>query len=157
MFSRCFFPKESGPPRASSNLDQIPTLVFLTGCTDRRRRWLANDANHQLLKNVWLESTAWAVGTYILMPDHLHLFVWPYRQVTGFDHWVRYWKSLFTRRSRNRFRHWQPNCFHHRIRSCESADSKLVYMLANPVRAGLIARAEDWPYRGELFKSGFRW
>src|SRR5438132_14107223 len=103
-------PQRKRPAQGVLDLDQIPTLVFLTVCTDRRRRWLANDANHQLLKNVWLDSTAWAVGTYILMPDHLHLVVWPYRQVTGFDHSVRYWKSLFTHPSRNRFHHGQPDC-----------------------------------------------
>jgi putative transposase len=114
-------PQRKRPAQGVLDSDEIPTLVFLTVCTDNRHRWLANHETHQLLRDIWLEATAWAVGTYVLMPDHLHLFAWPYQPVTRFDKWVRYWKSQFTRRSTNRCRRWQPNCFHHRIRSSESA------------------------------------
>jgi hypothetical protein len=30
------------------------------------------------------------------------------------------------------------------------SDDKWSYVRENPVRAGLVARAEDWPYQGEL-------
>ena len=158
------FHERKRPAQGVLNSDEIPTLVFLTVCTDLRGRWLANHETHQLLRKVWLESTAWAVGIYVLMPDHLHLFAWPYQRVTNFDNWVRYWKSQFTRRSLDRdgsagvsYRRWQSNCFHHRIRSFESAEQKRAYILANPVQAGLVTRAEDWPYQGELFKLGCWW
>jgi hypothetical protein len=40
----------------------------------------------------------------------------------------------------------QEGFFDHRIRSNESAEEKRQYILMNPVRAGLVARPEDWPY-----------
>ena len=36
--------------------------------------------------------------------------------------------------------------FEHRLRKEESFREKADYILANPVRAGLVERAEDWPY-----------
>ena len=40
----------------------------------------------------------------------------------------------------------QPNFFDHRLRRDESHDEKWKYIKMNPVRAGLIKNAEDWPY-----------
>jgi hypothetical protein len=36
--------------------------------------------------------------------------------------------------------------FDHRLRRDESLDEKARYILANPVRAGLVKREEDWPW-----------
>ena len=93
----------------------------------------------------------------ILMPNHLHLFAWPGILNADLDGWVRYWKSQFSNTIGNRSLRWQSSCFHHRLRSCESADSKRLYMINNPVRAGLVARSEEWPFQGELFKSESWW
>ena len=43
--------------------------------------------------------------------------------------------------------HWQRDFFDHRIRSWESAAEKAAYIRLNPVRAGLVANPEDWPYQ----------
>jgi hypothetical protein len=37
--------------------------------------------------------------------------------------------------------------FEHRLQGDESLDEKAGYILENPVRAGLVAKPEDWPYR----------
>jgi hypothetical protein len=36
-------------------------------------------------------------------------------------------------------------------RSEESYERKVTYVRQNPIRAGLVKRAEDWPYQGEIF------
>ena len=36
------------------------------------------------------------------------------------------------------------------LRSDESYESKWLYVRDNPVRAGLVDAAEDWPYGGEI-------
>jgi putative transposase len=46
--------------------------------------------------------------------------------------------------------HWQKGFFDHMIRSHESYDEKWMYVRNNPVRAGLVLSAEDWPYAGEI-------
>jgi len=45
---------------------------------------------------------------------------------------------------------WQPEFFDHVMRSQESQDAKWLYVFENPVRAGLMKRAEDWPFAGSL-------
>jgi hypothetical protein len=45
--------------------------------------------------------------------------------------------------------HWQK-------RSSESYSEKWNYFRENPVRAGLVASAEDWPYVGEIFTVEYR-
>jgi REP element-mobilizing transposase RayT len=45
---------------------------------------------------------------------------------------------------------WQPGFFDHLIRNDESYGDKWNYVRENPVRAGLVASAADWPYQGEI-------
>jgi putative transposase len=137
--------------------DRTPTLIFLTVCTERRRPWLADPHVHEALVQIWRSATHWEVGPYILMPDHLHLFARPGSGSATFDRWIQYWKSMFTKTIRNCDLGWQQGAFHHRIRSCEGAEEKRRYMMMNPVRAGLVARPEDWPFRGEIFHNDEWW
>jgi hypothetical protein len=41
------------------------------------------------------------------------------------------------------------------LRRGENYDEKWEYIRANPVRAGLVPRVEDWPHQGEL--NELRW
>ena len=45
---------------------------------------------------------------------------------------------------------WQPGFFDHVLRHDESYSQKWEYVRENPVRAGLVVRADEWPYQGEL-------
>jgi putative transposase len=76
------------------------------------------------------------------MPDHVHLLV-----SMSPDHdlatTVGLWKRWLAKKHAIA---WQFNFFDHRLRGDESADQKARYILANPVRAGLAEREEDWPY-----------
>jgi putative transposase len=56
---------------------------------------------------------------------------------------VGMWKRWFSKTHKVA---WQPNFFEHRLRRNESAAQKGQYIYDNPARAGLIARAEDWPW-----------
>jgi putative transposase len=127
-----------------------PTIVFVTVCTRDRLPWLATEENHGRLRDVWEQAQAWLVGRYVLMPDHLHLFAAPGSLELPLDTWVRYWKSLFTKVHREGFRNWQTDHWDTRLRSEESYEEKWWYVRNNPVRAGLVARAEEWPLQGEL-------
>ena len=44
----------------------------------------------------------------------------------------------------------QPDCWDRQLRSCESYSQKWQYVRNNPVRKGLVANADDWPYQGEM-------
>jgi REP element-mobilizing transposase RayT len=45
---------------------------------------------------------------------------------------------------------WQPGFFDHVLRSDESYADKWNYVRENPVRAGLVRDASEWPYQGEI-------
>jgi hypothetical protein len=44
----------------------------------------------------------------------------------------------------------QAGFFDHILRSDESYSEKWNYVRDNPVRAGLVETADDWPYQGEI-------
>lgn len=150
-------PQRRHPAKGIVEDDRTPTLIFLTVCTAQRRSWLADPHVHETLIHVWRAATHWEVGPYILMPDHLHLFARPGGGSATFDRWIQYWKSMFTKTMHNRDLSWQPGGLHHRIRCWEGAEEKRRYMMMNPVRAGLVASPEDWPFRGEIFHNDEWW
>jgi putative transposase len=94
-----------------------------------------------------------AVGRYVLMPDHIHLFVaFPPTGIT-LSHWLQALKSVLGKqllRLGVQKPHWQEGFFDHLLRSSESYSEKWEYVRMNPVRAGLCGQPGDWPYQGEI-------
>ena len=45
---------------------------------------------------------------------------------------------------------WQRGCWDVQLRQGESFAAKCEYIRNNPVRAGLVANADEWPYQGRL-------
>jgi hypothetical protein len=46
--------------------------------------------------------------------------------------------------------HWQQGFFDHLIRQSESYRAKWEYVSQNPMRAGLVPTADEWPWQGEI-------
>ena len=95
-----------------------------------------------------------AVGRYVLMPDHLHLFV---KGDANFmlSRWMGGLKRAIAVKLGCRSRElWQPGFFDHVLRSDESYEEKWNYVKENPVRAGLVQIASEWPYQGEIVVIG---
>ncbi len=93
------------------------------------------------------------VGAYCLMPDHLHFLCGPgaaghsvwdlLRRVHGASTnalWKTGWEG----------RMWQPHGFDVLLESEEAVLEAGEYVLNNPVRAGLVEAAEEWPWAGQL-------
>ena len=148
--------KPGRPPRLPTVFPTAASPVyFVTICAANRQSLFANTP----VQEVWRKFAesgqrkfAIAVGRYVLMPDHIHLFVCG---PVGFDlaQWVRMLKTVVGKRLRESGSTapiWQRGFFDHMLRSEESYGKKWEYVRQNPVRAGLVARAEDWPYQGEI-------
>ena len=85
---------------------------------------------------------AWFVRLFVVMPDHVHaLIAVPPTGSLGAE--IASWKR-FTARSTDVA--WQDGCFEHRLRPEESFDAKSRYIRENPVRAGLVKNASEWPW-----------
>ena len=141
------------PPR----LDRIfqrydPPLFFVTFCTAKRRSVLASDPIHRALigyGQIAVDRNI-ALGRYVIMPDHIHLFV---QGDPRFDlgRWISGLKRVLAAAATGgRGGLWQRGFFDHLIRNSESYAQKWDYVRENPVRAGLVSRDEDWPFQGEI-------
>ena len=119
---------------------------FLTLCAEDRRPVLAADAVCQRIQQFAAGSMEryriW-VDSYVLMPDHAHLIVTVAGDVKLSD-WVKAFKAFVG----NREFQWQEGFFDHVLRSDESRSEKWNYICMNPVRAGLVKQADEWPYSG---------
>jgi len=128
-----------------------PTIVFVTVCTKDRQPWLAQPEVHEAIRRIWQESTAWLVGRYVLMPDHMHFFCAPHRLDQPLGRWIAFWKRRFTRLHVPGTGRWQRDYWDTRLRRLENYDAKWEYVRNNPVRHGLCESADQWPYQGEVF------
>jgi putative transposase len=128
-------------------LDPGKEDYFITVCCQKR------GANHLATPEVGLalvetirhrnEQQIWYAHLAVIMPDHVHLVVSfgdiNKRMQVVISKWKEWTaKSLSIR--------WQRDFFEHRLRRDESLRKKADYILANPVRAGLVERWEDWPF-----------
>ena len=135
-----------------------PVIVFLTVCTKARKPILTDNQTHTLLLEAWRAAAAWLVGRYVIMPDHLHLFCAPTEHDSlPVANWITFWKSYAARRwpRANDSPVWQRHFWDRQLGRSESYDEKWNYVMENPVRAGLVARSEDWSFQGEL--NELRW
>jgi REP element-mobilizing transposase RayT len=154
------------PPRLDVIFQRYdPPLYFVTLCTRLRRKILANgDAHCAVLEygERGIERNV-ALGRYVIMPDHIHLFV---RGGPEFNLgiWVRGLKRVVAAAvtgGRKELRRsgggdsgniWQRGFFDHLLRNSESYAQKWNYVRDNPVRAGLANKADDWPFAGEIVR-----
>ncbi len=128
-------------------------LIFVTVCANHRKSILARPEIHDLLVDLWGDTTQWVVGCYIIMPDHLHLFCAPAsRNSVNVRNWIGYWKSRSAIRWPDSSARpvWQRHAWDRQLRNGESYTEKWHYVRNNPVRAGLVQRVEEWPYQGEM-------
>lgn len=91
----------------------------------------------------------------VVMPDHVHLIFVPrvdakklevfsmariMKAIKGASsHWIN-------RRLSGHGRVWQEESFDHVVRSSENLDQKIAYVLENPLRKGLAANREEYPW-----------
>jgi putative transposase len=132
-------------------------IYYITACTHARRPILARADVHDSFIRYGLGACECGVtvGRYVIMPDHIHMFVGFATGSISLSDWMKSFKNAISKTLKAAtFRppHWQKGFFDHVIRSAESYDRQWLYVRNNPVRAGLVRLAEDWPYAGELFE-----
>lgn len=141
------------PARLTTVFASSP-IYFVTFCTARRQAILANaEVNDAFRTGAQITAVAGAaIGRYVIMPDHIHMFV-----RVGHDarlgltvKRLREGITKCLRRTSPGLQVWQSGFFDHLLRSSESYSEKQMYVRQNPVRANLCQTAEDWPFQGEI-------
>ena len=120
-------------------------------CTLQRRPAFVDERLVSIARLQFLQcaqASQFAILAYTFMPDHLHALVEGVAPSSDFrDFCLRLrrrtsaacWQTL-------RDRLWQ-NGYHERaLRDSANVDAVVAYIIGNPVRAGLVERAEDYPY-----------
>ena len=132
-------------------------FYFVTFNTHNRTYLLARDEIHYAFCSFCGRAQEYdvAVGRYVIMPDHVHLFVaFPITGVT-LSEWVHALKTVLGKRLLRlgvQKPHWQEGFFDHLLRSSESYSEKWEYVRMNPLRAGFSRQPEEWPYQGEIVR-----
>jgi putative transposase len=110
-------------------------FFFVTVNAKDRVPWMAQHAVQDSLMRIWREeATAWLVGYYVLMPEHLHFFCAPHELHFGIDPWIKFWKSQFSRAHLAERWEFQRRSLHHRLRNQREYEDKLQYVRENPLR-----------------------
>ena len=154
--------KPTRPFKHLRRLDSVwidPPLYFVTTCVAQRRPLLACAVAAAILRDQFVQAPrryGWRIGRYVVMPDHVHFFCAPggEREPTSMSIFVAGVKMWSARAILAQYGRppplWQREFFDRLLRSDESYDRSWAYIRDNPVRAGLVKEARDWPYAGEL-------
>jgi REP element-mobilizing transposase RayT len=123
---------------------------FVTFCTDHR--WVIPAHARAIVLGCCLHDNAvkFDLRIAVVMPDHVHMIFTPLGNERAMEiyslaeimdavkgssaHKVN---KILGRKGRL----WQPESFDHVLRSSENLDAKMIYVLENPVRLGLV---DDW-------------
>lgn len=132
-------------------------MYLVTVCSHQRLPRLADGMVAALLIDEWhaaRDRHGWLIGRYVIMPDHVHFFAAADASPTPLSRFVARWKEWTAKRAHTELRLspplWQARFQDHLLRSDESSSLKWDYVRNNPVRAGLVTRAEDWPFQGRI-------
>jgi len=98
------------------------------------------------------ERTGVLVYGYCIMPDHVHLVVSP-SGTCDVVTFVGRFKNLVQRAAWKQGivgAFWQASFWDHFVRADEQIERVVDYVLANPVRRGLVSRWQEYPFSGSL-------
>ena len=156
------------PPRLELILQFYDAPVFfVTFNTHGRRSLLACAEVHEAFVDYCTKASDYRVGVgrYVMMPDHVHLFVsFGDGATTTLGTWIKGLKRQLDRSllslgaqpfavpGQKLRSFWQPGFHDHLLRSDESYAQKWDYVRENPVRAGFGTDAEAWEFAGEIMR-----
>ncbi len=105
-------------------------------------RWLINEMR-SLHDNEQLESLAW-----VLMPDHLHWLL--VLESDDLSQLMRQFKGVSSQKINKKLQRrgtfWQRGFYDHAIRKEQDLRAAARYIVANPLRAGLVETIADYPH-----------
>jgi REP element-mobilizing transposase RayT len=95
------------------------------------------------------ELHAWAI-----MPNHVHVIFEPHTEMPPIMQWLKGRTARTANRilGRTGLPFWQDESWDHWIRSRDEFDYLVDYVERNPVKAGLVAAPEDWPWSSARVK-----
>ena len=125
---------------------------FFITCRLLPRRRILSDSEFATLAKVIDQRRAehgFLLTAWVFLPDHWHAIFYPRHPLT-ISRVIEAIKDGATKRINLRGREvgmlWQPRFFDRVLRTVREYNEKVEYIHLNPVRAGLVSRAEEWPW-----------
>ena len=119
---------------------------FITSVTAQRRALFHRTASADLVVEVLLYYRGqgkYLLHEFVIMPDHFHALITPAAAIS-LERAVQFIKGGFSFRLKSNLPVWQASFTNHRIRDGADFERHREYVWRNPVRAGLVGRAEDY-------------
>jgi putative transposase len=142
-------PARNARPEAILSSDRI---FFVTTKTSMARRLLQSERNAMLLIDVLRSNVAtgkFQLHDFVIMPDHVHLLMTLPGNMT-IEKAMQLIKGGFSYRLKKEFGFqgeiWQRGFSEVRINDGQSFLQHREYIVQNPVKAGLVDTAEQYPY-----------
>jgi putative transposase len=142
-------PARNARPEAILSSDRI---FFVTTKTSMARRLLQPERNALLLIDVLRSNVAagkFQLHDFVIMPDHMHLLLTLPSDMT-IEKAMQLIKGGFSYRLKKEFGYqgevWQRGFSEVRINDGQSFLQHREYIVQNPVKAGLVKTAEQYPY-----------
>ena len=85
---------------------------------------------------------------WVIMPNHVHVILQPHADLSVVTRWLKGRTSRMANRllGRTGERFWPDESFDHWIRCDHELNELIDYVENNPVKAGLVQVAEEWPW-----------
>jgi putative transposase len=149
----------SKPMRQAFYRRQLPHLQcddkqhFVTFCTDHR--WILPEHLRSTVLECCLHDNGFKfdLRVAVVMPDHIHMIFTPLvnqhaMEVYSLGQIMNAIKGasahMINKMMSRKGRVWQPESFDHVLRSSENLDAKIIYVLENPVRRGLVGEWAEY-------------
>ncbi len=123
-------------------------VFFVTTVTAHRQPIFRRDQTANLLIQTlahYREEQRFLLHEFVIMPDHIHGLLTPAPEIS-IERVMQFIKGGFSYRLKLRSPVWQASFTNHRIRDVYDYDHHREYIWMNPVRAGLSATPQAYPY-----------
>lgn len=125
---------------------------FISSRTTKHQPLFRKKDFAQLFIDVMLDNRAkgrMLVHEFVVMHEHLHVIVTPAFE-NSLEKAVQFLKGGFSYRVKKelgyRWEVWQPGFNEHRIKDADDYRGHVIYTHENPVKAGYVTLAKDYPY-----------
>ena len=138
--------------RRLPHFQKFDRTLFVTFCTLAREPLSPEGRDAVLRHCIHDHGQRFVLHAAVVMPDHVHLLLTPLMDEKGWPYPLAFILKLVKGTSAREINKvlghcgpvWQEESFDHVLRSDESFEEKLEYIRQNPVRRGLVTRAEDY-------------
>ena len=133
-----------------SEAPSAPPVVLVTAFTADRKAILNREESPALFEAAWEACEDWTALAYVILPDHIHVLARPaHDQAPTPKRWAKAWKKEVSKAWPDKSQKpvWKLGSTESFLKQPADFDRRWQVMRQNPVRRGLVAQADEWPYQ----------